>query len=259
MSATARARSRRTLHDSSTHSNHHPPSCRSTTNNPSSVCSPPAGRPSDPRITRRGPFRRRNAGLVRDRRQSLPDRAAGRGRAQNRSGRRHHRLDRRGRARADRSARRRHQPLRADHRPGDRHRLLQVPEPDRHRRPRCDDGAGRAGRRARPAQCTPEAARADVRAGRLDQRPGHDRRDDRQQFGRGSLAPLRQDRRSCARARGRSGRRHDGHPGPGAAGRARKHLLTRRFDRCDSSPGPRHGGPARSRRSAIDSPGSCAG
>ena len=89
----------------------------------------------------------------------------------------------------------RDQPLGADGRAGDRPRLLEVPEPDRRRRPRPDDGPGRAGRRARPAQCPPQAARADVRARRLDQRPRDDRRDDRQQLGRGPVAAVRQDGR----------------------------------------------------------------
>ena len=58
--------------------------------------------------------------------------------------------------------------------------------------------------------------------GRLDQRPGHDRRDDRQQLGRRPVAPLRQDRRSRPRRRRRAGRRHDGHPRPGRRRRARR-------------------------------------
>ena len=78
---------------------------------------------------------------------------------------------------------------------GDRDRLLEVPEPDRRRRPRPDDRPGRAGGRARPAQRPPQAARPDVRPRRLDRRPRHDRRDDRQQLGRRPVAPLRQDRR----------------------------------------------------------------
>ena len=40
-----------------------------------------------------------------------------------------------------------------------------------------------------------QAAGADVRARRLDQRPGDDRRDDRQQLGRGAVAAVRQDGR----------------------------------------------------------------
>ena len=60
--------------------------------------------------------------------------------------------------------RRGHQPLGADRRRRDRDRLLEVPQSDRHRRPRRDDGAGRAGGGARPAQRPPETAGADVRA-----------------------------------------------------------------------------------------------
>ena len=48
----------------------------------------------------------------------------------------------------------------------------------------------------------------DVRARRLDQRPRHDRRDDRQQLGRGAVAAVRQDGRSRPRRRRRAGRRH---------------------------------------------------
>ena len=59
-----------------------------------------------------------------------------------------------------------------------------------------DDRPGRAGRGARPAERPPPAARADVRPGRLDERPGHARRDDRQQLGRGPVAAVRQDGRS---------------------------------------------------------------
>ncbi len=120
------------------------------------------------------------------------------------------RRDRRRGARADRAAGRGHQPLGPDRRPGDRHRLLEVSEPDRHRRSRRDDGPGRAGRGARPAQCAPQAAGPDVRARRLDQRSGHDRRDDRQQLGRGPLAAVRQDGRPRPGRRGRPGRRHGG-------------------------------------------------
>ena len=93
---------------------------------------------------------------------------------------------------------------------GDRHRLFQVSQSDRDRRPRCDDGTGRAGRGARPAQCPSQADGADVRARRLDQRSRHDRRDDRQQLGRRALAPIRQDGGPRPRRRGRPGRRHDG-------------------------------------------------
>ena len=71
-----------------------------------------------------------------------------------------------------------------------------------------DDRPGRAGGRARPAQRAPEAARPDVRAGRLDERPRHDRRHDRQQLGRCRLAALRQDGRSRPVGRGRPRRRH---------------------------------------------------
>ena len=61
-------------------------------------------------------FDRGNARAVCDRRQPLPDRAAGRRRAQDGRRRRRHRVDRRRRARADRAARGRHQPLGPDHR-----------------------------------------------------------------------------------------------------------------------------------------------
>ena len=71
-----------------------------------------------------------------------------------------------------------------------------------------DVRAGRAGGRARPAQCAPEAARADVRARRLDERPGDARRDDRQQLGGRPVAPVRQDGRSRPQGRRRAGRRH---------------------------------------------------
>ena len=83
---------------------------------------------------------------------------------------------------------------------GDRHRLLEVSEPDRRRRSRHDDGPGRAGGRARPAQRAPQAAGPDVRARRLDQRPRDARRDDRQQLGRGPVAAVWQDGRSRPRA-----------------------------------------------------------
>ncbi len=63
-----------------------------------------------------------------------------------------------------------------------------------------DDRPGRAGRRARPAQRPPQAARADVRARRLHQRPRHDRRHDRQQLGRRPVAAVWQDGRSRSRA-----------------------------------------------------------
>ena len=98
---------------------------------------------------------------------------------------------------------------------GARPRRLEVPEPDRRRRPRPDDRPGRAGGGARPAQRPPQAARPDVRARRLDRRPRHDRRDDRQQLGRGPVAPLRQDRRPRPVARRRPRRRHARHPRPG--------------------------------------------
>ena len=56
----------------------------------------------------------------------------------------------------------------------------------------------------------PETAGADVRARRLDERPGDDRRHDRQQLGRRPVAALWQDGRSRPCRRGRPGRRHHG-------------------------------------------------
>ena len=121
------------------------------------------------------------------------------------------------------------------------------------------DGPRRAGRGARPAQCALEAAGPDVRARRLDQRSGDDRRDDRQQLGRGSLAPLRQDGRPRAVGRGRPGRRHDGDARPGPDERARRDLRSVGYGRAGPSRGARHGGRASSRRSATGFRRSCAG
>ena len=141
-------------------------------------------------------FDRGDAGALCDRRQPLPDRAARRRRAAD--GRR------RGRQRSRSPPRRACRSCRAGRRPASRARrsapaividfskyLNRIGD----RRPRPDDGPGRAGRGARPAQRAPQAAGPDVRARRLDQRPGDDRRDDRQQLGRGPVAPVRQDGR----------------------------------------------------------------
>ncbi len=142
---------------------------------------------------------------------------------------------------------------------GDRDRLFQISESDRHRRPRRDDGAGRAGRGARPAQCAPETAGTDVRAGRLDQRPRHDRRDDRQQLGRRSLAPLRQDGRSRAVDRGGPGRRHDGATWARSPPKSSRRSARGPIGRARSSRRARHGRRASRRRSATGFRTSCAG
>ena len=143
---------------------------------------------------------------------------------------------------------------------GDHHRLFQVSESDRHRRPRRDDGTRRAGRGARPAQCAPEAAGPDVRARRLDQRSGDDRRDDRQQLGRRPLAPLRQDggpRALESRSSWPTARRR--RLGPFPPDELDADLLPVRSGRRGPSRGARHGRRASSRRSATGFRTSCAG
>ena len=194
-------------------------------------------------------------GALRDRRQPLPDRADRRGRAPDGRRRRGGRPDRGRGGGADRPAGGGHQPLGADDRRGDRHRLLEVPEPDRRRRPRRDDRAGRAGRRARPAQRPPEAAGPDVRARRLDQRPGHDRRHDRQQLGRRPVAAVRQDRRS--RPRRSTSSWPTARPRRSGPSRTTElDAICRRDDRVGRvhRDGPRHRGRAPRRRSSTRFP-----
>ena len=98
------------------------------------------------------------------------------------------------------------QTIGAGHRAG----LLAAHGPHPRPRPGGADRAGAARRRAGRPQPGGRAVRPDVRAGHLDQQPGHDRRDVRQQLRRQRVAALRHDDRPRARARRRAVRRLDG-------------------------------------------------
>ena len=111
----------------------------------------------------------------------------------------------------DAAARRGHQPGRSDGGAGGDHRHLASHGRDR-----------RAGPGARTARVQPGVvqddlnraardARAALRPGYVDEQPGDDRRDDRQQLGRQRLGGVRHDHRSRRGARGGAERRQHGH------------------------------------------------
>ena len=189
----------------------------------------------------RGAVRRRLARPLRHRRLDLPDHAGRRVRAEDASDdvadRDRHRARPEG---AGAGARRRHQPVRPDHRRGAGHRQQQAPAP-RARRSTSDARTrhGRAGHRARPPERAAQAARPVVPGRRVHQRAGHAGRHGGQQLLRLALHRLRQHGAQRARRERLAVRRRAGRLRPGRRRSARAARDIAQHRAAAGAPAPR--------------------